>query len=175
MSRHALGGDPPTHCDDLESVYYLLILIVASHTGLDTPQLPFSHLPEGLKLWMNTDPAVVSSSKNVHLEAEESKFPVQDVFLVLKPLTVQLHRFFRIRQDSTDMTDPQQDFHEILGYFDETLRSMPESLRKRTYDDSNNSDGGDRARISEGGVEKNPWPDNKVPEDLERDGKRVKT
>jgi hypothetical protein len=124
MSRHALGQRLPTHCDDLESVYYLLILIVASHSGLDTSRLSYDGLARDLKPWMQTDAEKVSSLKDLHIDGETSKIPVQDVFLVLKPLTVQLHRFFRARRNVMEMTDPQQDFHEFLGYFDETLQIM---------------------------------------------------
>ncbi|KAF8529999.1 hypothetical protein JB92DRAFT_557602 [Gautieria morchelliformis] len=170
MSRHALGQRLPTHCDDLESVYYLLIWIVASHTGPDTPRLGFTHLPQNLKYWMDNNHAAVSHSKNYHLDAEKSTIQVQDGFLVLEPLTAKLRRFFGACRNPAEMTDPRQDFQEFLGYFEETLQSM---LRKRTHDDSNNSDGGDWARTPEG-VGKNPWPDNKAPEDLERDGRRVK-
>ncbi|KAF8503171.1 hypothetical protein JB92DRAFT_2833428 [Gautieria morchelliformis] len=75
LSRHILEQRPPTHCDDLESVYFVLTLIVTSHTGLDTPRLASTDLPQ----LMDTDPVAVATAKNDHLEAEESEIPVQDV------------------------------------------------------------------------------------------------
>ncbi|KAF8521685.1 hypothetical protein JB92DRAFT_3094405 [Gautieria morchelliformis] len=163
MSRAALDKKPTTHCDDLESLYYLLCFIIAGHKSLEigSSRLPHPALPRFLKRWMLDDPLDVSDGKKYHFTDRSFSIVVQEKFMPLRPLASRLYSFFYNR--STDGAagafpysfTPEQDFNEFLGYFEEAILSIrnsqtvdgltmttphtPNSKRKRDIRDAENS------------------------------------
>jgi hypothetical protein len=177
MSRNALRKYPTTHCNNLESLYYLFCFIITAHTGpnLSTSRLPHAGLPEDLKLWFLGQPSFVAVAKKGHLDGEDFMLPVQNVFNPLEPLAVKLHGFLhtRVRYDKYGVREPppypftpEQDFSEFLGYFEETIEEMGFNPKQGTEDSSH-----DDAEENLGGFSKGTsgHPKKRAPEDIDRD------
>ncbi|KAF8530715.1 hypothetical protein JB92DRAFT_2825564 [Gautieria morchelliformis] len=157
MPFHALENETTTHCDDLESVFYVLYFIIGWHTDFD---LSISRLKEEEVNWMvsqwvddmgeidTNKRGKVAWSKRCCLENIKFNqyFRVQTVFKPLEPLAIELHRFFVTRHahGGANGGTPEQDFTEFLGYFDETINELrdkaPVIPRKR--EEKDHTDGG---------------------------------
>ncbi|KAF8480547.1 hypothetical protein JB92DRAFT_2837657 [Gautieria morchelliformis] len=185
MPRNALRKYPTTHCDDLESLYYLFCFIITAHTGpsLGKSRLPHDDLPDDLQLWFQERPGSLATAKKGHLAGQEFMIPVQNAFKPLEPLAIKLHSFLHSRTgySKDDAREPppypftpEHDFSEFLGYFEETIKEMEFISKQGTGDNSDNNVEDNLGSISE---RTSGHPRKRAAEEdlhLERDTKRAK-
>ncbi|KAF8520516.1 hypothetical protein JB92DRAFT_3111727 [Gautieria morchelliformis] len=149
--RNALNNNPTTHCDDLESIYYLLCFIIAGHTRLDlcNSRLPDSKIPRYVSNWMLDEADFVFQNKEGYIRITAFPIPVQDEFKVLEPLAAKLHAFFFDRWIAeTPNSTPEEDFTQFLNFFEETIEETDKRQRRETaLEQGLNSYGGDAKRI----------------------------
>jgi hypothetical protein len=179
MPRNAINNRPTTHCDDLESVYYLLIFLMGSHTGMNVDKSPLARLPSDIQNWMVNDPFMVYHNKVLYMNSREFLFPLQDVFKPLEPLAVKLHLFFhdrRIYQRAgstlTYPFTPMEDFTEFLDYFEETIERMKGNRQDSTSTNISHDDRGEYFGGPSSAVGMSKKKQNRAPEDFDRDQKK---
>jgi hypothetical protein len=129
MPRNALNNLPTAHCDDLESVYYLLCFIIGGHSEVDLFRSRLSDMHPQIDEWMLQNRTKAVRYKRSHLRAEASEVLVQHVFQPLTSLAAKLHGFLQVRhlcqESSTPYPfSPEEDFTQFLGYFEQSIREM---------------------------------------------------